>query len=331
MKTLFTLMFSCFLLFPSHAQIDTISRNLNPLLQFLSNELGMKNLILNNLIAKRCTRYLPAADHSKCQDSVSEMIKVLDSDILFPSTNPELFPSYAPQAFLFVAFKKNLIDLLSAPTTTVYMTDLQAELNEYLLGNNADLNLWDFSLKYFKTPSATARALSALFQDTSLARLHLNFLEKARIRGRQNFTQNKELLEKLLETLNMIMVSRADDLQILLYPKSVKPTLNRNMYHFYVPFYLSQVLKEKNHGHFAYVAPMLMTLTYEFITSANDYRYIYDDPATLPAHEWKIRDIYAGHQGASMGAGRLTVKEFKSLQNSFKISVKDTVKAMLAR
>ena len=332
MKTLLSILFGFSLLHSAHSQIDPATSRPNVLLQFLANDLGVKNLVLNSLIAKRCTRYLPSADHEKCQETVSEMIRLLDSDILFPSTNPELFDTYAPQAFLFVAFKKNLIDLLSAPDTTKFLNELHEELNDYLIGNNPDLNFWNFTLKYYKSPIVAAKVLSALCQDTSAARLHLNFLKRAQIRGRQNFAQNKELLEKFLETLTMVMDTRPQELQALLYPKTAKPTLNKNMYHFYVPLYLSQALKEKGSSpYMSYVAPMLMTLSYEFVTTASDYRYIFDDPTTLPNHEWKVRDIFAGHQGASMGAARKTMQELRVLQSGFKTSVKETVKAMLVR
>lgn len=332
MKTLITFLFGFSLLLPAHSQIDPATNRSNALLRFLANDLGVKNVVLYSLLAKRCSRYLPSADHGKCQETVSEMIGLLDSDILFPTTNPELFETYAPQAFLFVAFKKNLIDLLSAPDTTKFLTELHEELNDYLIGNNSELNFWDFTLKYYKSPLVAAKVLSALCQDTSAARLHLNFLKRAQIRGRQNFAQNKELLEKFLETLTVVMDTRPVELQALLYPKSARPTLNKNMYHFYVPLYLSQALKQKGATPFmSYIAPMLMTLTYEFVTTASDYRYIFDDPTTLPSHEWKVRDIFAGHQGASMGAGRKNLQELKFLQSGFKQSVKETVKAMLAR
>lgn len=331
MKTLLALLFVFSSLSPAHSQIDPATTRPNVLLEILANDLGVKNVILYSLIAKRCTRYLPATDHGQCQETVNEMIDLLDSDILFPATS-ENFAPYAPQSFLFVAFKKNLIDLLSSPDTTVFLTELQGELNDFFLGNNPNFNFWDFTLAYYKSPAQASKVLAALCQDTSMAKLHLNFLERARIRGRQNFSQNKELLERLLETLTVVMDTRAGELHHLLYPRSAKPELNKNMYHFYVPLYISHALKSRGASpYMSYVAPMLMTLSYEFITTASDYRYIFDDPATLPHHEWKVRDIFAGHQGASMGAGRKSVRELNSLQAGFKNSVKETVKVMLSR
>lgn len=304
----------------------------NVLIQILANDLGLKDVVLYNLFAKRCTRYLPSTDHKKCQESVTQLIGLLDSDILFPETQSELYEAYAPQAFLFVAFKKNLIDILSDPQTTEYLNDIQIELNNYALGENPDFNLWNFSQKFYGNSAKTIKVMSALYQDTSHARLHLNFLEKAKIRGRQNFTTNKELLQKFLESLTLIMEVRQESLHELLYPPGTQPTLNKNMYHFYVPLYLSVALREKKiDPYFSYVAPMIMTLTYEFVTAASDYRYILNDPDVLTGNEWKIRDIFAGHQGASLGAGRKTIKEYTFLKANFGMSVKNTVKAMLAR
>ncbi len=58
----------------------------------------------------------------------------------------------------------------------------------------------------------------------------------------------------------------------------------------------------------ALTAPMLLNLTYEFITLARDYRYLLRDPERLDHARTAtcLKDIYAGFSGANFGIGRIT-------------------------
>jgi hypothetical protein len=257
-----------------------------------------------------------------CRDSVSSMVKVLDPHLMFPDTN----------SFLFIAFKKNLIDVLSKKDTETYLNNLQIEMNRFLVGENQTFNLWDFTLKHYKLPEVAAKMIATLFQDTTHAKLHLAYLDKAEIRGGPVFIRNKELLSLTIDTMNSLFDYTTTGNHSHFFPRKIKANLNRGLYHFYVPLHLS--LELKAHGTkklMAFAAPFLMTLTYEFITATPDYRYVLKDPASLDPrkHEWKIRDIFAGYLGASMGVNKKITKEFKFLTESFGISTKETITALL--
>ena len=280
--------------------------------------------LLSSLIGKRCDYYLTKAKLAPCKEAVSQMVTILDTGVRIPNLT----------SYIFVAFKNDYIKLLSTDITTKYLNNLQKEMNDYLLGINPNFNLWEVTLAHYKKTELSSKVLAILFQDTSTAKLHLLYLEKARIQGNASFYVNKDLLSKTIDTMNLLFdyTKVARDFQPLFYPRSLKGTLNRAIYHFYVPMYLSMRLKTLGVSkEMAYTAALLLNLTYEFITTTSDYRYLLADPEKLDRreHDWKIKDIYAGYLGAAMGAGRNTSKELQFFMDSFDVSTKTAVKAML--
>ena len=254
--------------------------------------------------------------------------------MILPSLSQHNINPYEPQAFIFIAFKTTLIDLLGKESTTVYLNDVLEKLNRYLTSESREVNLWNLTLAHYTSEKQAAKVIAALFQDTSAAKLHLTYLERSERQTSEVYKTNKALLERTIDNINMVLDYNPDSFQELLYPEGIQKPLNRNLYHFYVPMYLGHALMDQGaSSEMAYVAPMMMTLTYEFVTAAPDYRYIFSDPAKLDpkVHEWKIKDIYAGHQGAAMAVGKKNVKSLDFLKSGFATSVAKTVKAMLAQ
>jgi hypothetical protein len=301
--------------FASHAQTNTATRYANEI----------KNFALYGLISARCERYLPEQKHSDCQRTVASMLKFIDSAMLFPSLSKPEATALAPQAFIFIAFKTTLIELLEKKSTTLYLNDVLLKIR--------DENLWEVTLQHYKTPKIAAQVMAAMFQDTSHTKLHLAYLQKSVKNPSERFVSNFELLDQTIDTINQVLDSNPEYFQALLYPPGVKTDLNKNIYHFYVPLYLGHALLEAGATQeMSYIAPMLMTLTYEFVTASPDYRYLFSDPTKLDAKQfsWKIKDISAGHQGAAMAVGKKNVKNLEFLKKSFSTSTVKTVKAMLA-
>lgn len=301
--------------FASQAQTNTATRYANEI----------KNFALYGLISARCERYLPEQKHSDCQRTVASMLKFIDSAMLFPSLSKPESQGLAPQAFIFIAFKTTSIELLEKKSTTLYLNDVLLKIR--------DENLWELTLKHYSTPKMAAKVMAALFQDTSHTKLHLAYLQKSVKKPSENFIQNFELLDQTINTINQVLDSNPEYFQELLYPPGVKTNLNKNIYHFYVPFYLAHALKENGSSlEMSYIAPMLMTLTYEFVTASDDYRYLFSDPAKLDSTKfsWKIKDISAGHQGAAMAVGKKNVRSLEFLNKSFSASTLKTVRSILA-
>jgi hypothetical protein len=312
------------------ARSDNATHQVTPIIQYLAQNQGIKNFAFYSLIAKRCSDFLVTDfDIYGCQEGVDRMIELLDSEIYFPPETGAEKSIYTPREFLFIAFKKNLIQTLSDENTTIYLNDLQSKLNGYLLGMEKEFNLWDFSLNYFQSPLETSKAISALFQDTSSTKLHLAYLEKLQVRGKLNFNLNKELLNRTIDVINIVSDYSDSRYHELFYPKSVKSGMNKSLYHFYVPLHLAMKLKHEGFSkHVASAAPFMMTLTYEFITAANDYRYLFRNPQTIP-NEWKARDIFGGLQGSMMGSGKKNLKDFEFLKTGLTSSTTETVRAIL--
>ena len=300
--------------FSSGAQTNIATRYANEL----------KNFALQGLISTRCERYLPLPKVSDCQRTVASMLKFIDSAVIVPSLEKSESLALDPQAFIFIAFKTTLIDLLKKESTTNYLNDV--------LLKGRDENLWLMTLEHYPNPKEAAQVLAALFQDTSAAKLHIHYLQKTVKKPNPKFLENIDILDHAIDLINQMLDTNPEHFKPLLFPPGTRTDLNRNIYHFYVPLYLGHALKESGvSSEMSYVAPMMMTLTYEFVTASGDYRYIFSDPKTLDLtkHAWKIKDIYAGHQGASMAVGRKNVKTLETLRKGFQKSTFSTVKLLL--
>lgn len=325
MKKILPCFFLLFLSANLHAQPNIALSRSNGLLRFLAEQKGFTQLALEIIIGKRCSRYLPSTEVYACRDAVAKMTKLLDYDILFSKkkvTNPK--------SFVFVAFKTSLKALLSQKSTTVYLDELNQTLYQFLLDEIDHLSLWDLTKKHFFSDRKTSMALAVLFQDTSLAKLHLAYLDKAGVTGNASFAENKELLSRVIDTINLILDVSESNYQKLFYPEEIQHYLNRNIYHFYVPLYLAEELKANNISiDSSYAATLMLTLTYEFVTAANDFRYIFADPKTVSSTH-KIQDIFGGYCGSNIGVRGLRFnKSFPEIQKSFNISTKNSVELLL--
>ncbi|MGE3611380.1 MAG: hypothetical protein AB7I27_17430 [Bacteriovoracaceae bacterium] len=330
------ILFTCFFVFTSLASATphATSSRVNTLLQFIANYKGIRNFGLKTLISNRCSRYLNLNDAIGCDYAVERMIQILDFDIIF--TDGEKFTSsqghWNPRAFVFVAFKKNLLQILSDPKTTEYLKNLNERLNLYLQNSDKNLNIWDVTLEFY-SPRGAAKTIAALFQDTSRMKLHLAYLEKINSGNKSSFHANKELLSRVIDNINMILDLSEDNYRKLFYPDEIWKNLNRNIYHFYVPLYLASALEESEiQRKYAYIAPFMLNLTYEFITTGKDFRYIFSDPERLDPESYigKIKDIFGGYCGSNYGIKNKNFKNsFEIIKEAFARSSSDAVDLML--
>lgn len=310
-------------------------QRVNGLLRFIAHNEALRNYALYNLIASRCNTYMDYFEKLPCKDAVKRKIEILDFDIILSDDKkPILFEqdSWKTKSFVFVAFKKDFINLLSDQRTTIFLEDLQQRLSKYLTREDTSLNIWNLALTHYKTAFEASKAMAVLFQDTSLMKLHIAYLAKADIRGSLLFNSNKALLARVLDTVNLVLDYSEETYQEIFYPRYLRSYLNRNIYHFYVPLYLSMALTKAGvQDKYAFVAPFLMTLTYEFITSANDYRYLFKDPERIdPRQLGKLRDIYGGYCGSNFGVyGLGFYRDFEILKESFARSTHDTLRFLL--
>lgn len=312
------------------------SKRVNGLLRFVAHNAALRNYALYTLIANRCNRYMNYFDQISCQEAVKHKIRILDYDIIL-SNNKNLLPiepkTWNPKSFVFVAFKNDFLELLGQKKTTEYLYDLQQQLSKFMTREISDLNIWSLTMGHYKSKFKSAQVMAVLFQDTSIMKLHLAYLDRAEIKGNTAFNTNKVLLSRVINTINLVLDLSEAHYQDLFYPRELQSHLNRNIYHFYVPLYLAMALEQKGFSpRFAYSAPLMMTLTYEFITSANDGRYFMKDPMYLDEEkeQSKLRDIFGGYCGANFGVFDMNFdRDFSYMKESFSRSTEEAVRFML--
>lgn len=314
----------------SYGNINAEGRE-NKLLQFIGGDPALRKVGLYALLATRCTRYVDFGSKSSCRDAVKKVIKLLSMDVVF--TDKES----GGDAFIFVAFKKDLYELLAQPKTTRFLVDLDEKLNQFHQNDLDRVNIWELALFHFRSEFEAAKVLAVLFQDTSVAKLHLSYLDYQGIKGGKIFQDNKAHLRRCIETINLLLDNNEDHYGTLFYPRAVKESLNRNIYHFYVPLYLSMSLAKMGVSkQNSFVAPFMLTLTYEFITASENesekFRYILVDPEKLDPveHAWKMQDIYGGYAAAFLGAkGQSTPVSLSAMKKTFATSSSEAVKLLL--
>ncbi len=310
---------------------STAASRSNGLIKFLVSYPGLRNMGLYSLLATRCTRYADFGEKATCRNAVEKEIQILDIDVIYTKSAGAQIGT--PDGFVFVAFKKSFYELLSQPRTTLFLIDLEKKLNLYFQHQLTELNIWEVALSHYKTPLEASKALAILFQDTSIKKLHLAYLDMAGMKGNKYFDENKAHLTRSIDTINLILDYSESSYRELFYPKVIQETLNRNIYHFYVPLYLSLALMKNGVDRkSAFIAPFMLTLTYEFITAADDYRYLIWDPSHLDPrkHEWKMKDIYGGYSGTIFGTRNTKAPvSLEIMKQTFARSTEEAVSLLL--
>ncbi len=306
----------------------------NDILKFIAESGFLRNVALHSLINTRCERYAPTTQiYYSCSESVSALLELLDFDIKVIQTEGTPNPnSWKPEAFVFVAFKQNLLQVLRSPKTSKYLEELNRNLDTKIFNPSHDFSIWDFTKKFFGSESMAISVIAALFQDTSPLMLHVQFLEYNKIPGNQTFQTNKAELVRSIELINQILDSSEENFGEIFYPKQFQGKLNRSIYHFFVPLYLAKAMSDNGYSKtMSKIAPFMLTLTYEFITASDSYDYLFIDPGFLDSreHAWKLKDIYGGYSGSHFAVKEKAFKAFDTMSNLFDQSTEKAVKHML--
>lgn len=306
----------------------------NDILRFIAESGFLRDVALHSMINTRCERYATTRQVlNECSYTVASMLDLLDYDIKIIQREGVPNPnSWKPDAFVFAAFKKNLLELLRSPKTSKYLQKLNEELSTVIFNPSHKFSIWDFSTKFYGSEELATAAIAALFQDTSTLMLHIQYLEYTKVPGNQTFQNNKAELIQVIQMINQVLDANEENFGALFYPKQFQGKLNRSIYHFFVPLYLAQTLK--NHGFstvMSKTAPFMLTLMYEFITASESYDYLFNDPEYLDStkHAWKLKDIYGGYCGSHFAVKEKSYKNFSDMSSKFDRSTVDSVKFLL--
>lgn len=231
-----------------------------------------------------------------CDKSTSQLLSKLDFKIF------DTLEGYKVK----VIFHKKLIELMNQKKTeTIFL----ALLKMIQFKNSRPFNLFEF-LKESPINLSKENAvefLATIFQDTNGTQ-HLFYLYDLKNRGtwKNNYQMNKnlELLSKILPTFQEAFYDfHETNYNILfnniqLYPKELKKLFDQSfqpaLYHFYIPAYLSQLLKKnKLQNYYAFISPFSLRLLYEYLFNpSNGINDLNSLLITLGSQDIPIRSPY---------------------------------------
>jgi hypothetical protein len=306
------------------------------IVKFFAENRTLRTFLLQRLLNVRCERYLGLWDEMLCGEALWSMIKVLDFDVKIVSPGSD--DNWRPDSFVFIAFKTQLINQLNTAGTTVYLNNVMMKLSAWRADPVKNkFNLWDETVRFFGTTRAAATVIASLLQDTSISQSHLEYLAQEKITGNQHFKTNVNLLNTLtnVNLLNTLITFLQDIMSIdptgfnrVMFPSVYAGQFNNNPYHLYVPMHLSSRLSQSGMlTRFAVIAPSILSMTYEFISTKEDLTYLYSDPTRISS-EYKIKDIRSGHTGARLGVGLKSGHTLAALKSLFSRSTREAVKAI---
>jgi hypothetical protein len=317
-----------------HAPTATEKARSNDILRFIAESGFLRDVALHSLINTRCERYAVSKQVANdCSYSVAAMLDLLDYDLkIVQSQGTPNSNSWKPEAFVFIAFKKNFLELMKSPKTGKYLQKLNEELSAVIFNPTHKFSIWDFTIKFYGSEELATTVIASLFQDTSMLMLHVQYLDYIKYPGNNTYQANRTDLIQVIQLINQILDTSEDNFGHLFYPKQFQNKLNRSIYHFFVPLYLAQTLK--SHGFSTLMSkttPFMLTLTYEFITASEGYDYLFNDPAYLDSrkHDWKLKDIYGGYCGSHFAMKEKSFKNFSDMSSRFDQSTVNSVKFLL--
>jgi hypothetical protein len=290
----------------------------------------LKEFSLKLVLGNRCFLYLPLLDALDCQQATSVLVDLLDYDLVESNLKTN---KNNPPSFLFIAFKSELTDFISKENSFLLLESLNEELFKTAVNPKKGKNLWMVMLDLTNQQVDKASSLMGiLFQDTTRAQVHLAFLKREQVPRTPTFTKNLEKLAQVLDHVANITQTHPENFHDLFFPKNKALGVNNSIYHFYVPFYLTQKILSKGYSPtIARLAPLILTLSYEFFSMEGSSPYIFNDPDSLDSkiYAWKLMDIYAGYSGGLYGINKNNKMTLQDLMDLFEVSSSSAIQEMI--
>lgn len=245
---------------------------------------SLPQFVLNKSLNQRCHSYF-SQNLEECFEANAQLIQTLDFDLkVLDSTN---------KIYDFISFKNLTITKFSDKGTQSYLRHLKIILDQVLTNNYQNFNLWNFTLQYFSEDDALS-ILTSLFQDTSDAMTHINYLNKYHTNASSLFLENLKNLESVIRQIHLLQSYRTKDIPDLIFPTQSKKVLSSTLYHFYVPLYLAKSLQDKFSNHIAGNIPVIFIAVYEMVSHENRIEYLIYDPLYFRSVNG-IKDIYSAY------------------------------------
>jgi hypothetical protein len=316
---IFTL-FSGFLRAQTHSELGSI----------LVADKELREFSLKFVLGNRCFLYLPLFDALDCQQATSVLVELLDYDLMESDLKADKNNN---PSFLFIAFKSELTDFLSKEDSFLLLESLNEELFKAAVNPKKGKNLWKLMLALtHQSPEKASALMGILFQDTTRDQVHLAFLKRENTLRTPTFTKNLEKLAQVLDHVANITQGQPENFNALFFPKNKAQGVNNSIYHFYVPFYLTQkILSQGFSPTIARLAPLILTLSYEFFSMEGSSPYVLSDPDSLDSkiYAWKLMDIYAGYCGGLYGISQNDKMTLQDLTDLFEQSSSSAIQEMI--
>lgn len=300
------------------------------ILKFIAHTKVLRDISLYQIMKSRCNRY--SHKKSNCNEAIASLVQALDFDMKILDSDGQVNPDkpWEVEKFVFAAFKGIFIKLLNSKKIEDYLTNIRNTFNKDIQ-EVKQFNLWNYTLNYFdRDVYVSAGVIATLFQDTSNAVTHLEYIRNIMPNHSDQMEENLSILTDIIIKISLLEEDNNKLAKTILFPRSINSTYLTSMYHFFVPYFLTQRLSR----HFGISvfhskeASMMLNLSYEFASSADDYSYIFKDPESLSLkdNQNKLQDIYTGYMAVNYATDEVfATTSFFELATAFSFSTYDAV------
>ncbi len=243
-------------------------------------------------------------EYDHCLSRIEDLLRILNF-----KTNPSMGSIGG------VAFYDTLIKLIKDHRTWDYLSQLTKKLQK-VVDEGDEVNLYDFTLRYFKDKNKSIEVIAVLFQDNS-SNMHLDMIWDKLRPHQQNILEN--ISQKILVANSKLEFRK----RIHFYPKIIaqEKKFLPNLYHFYVPLYLSLKLHEEAEDLFAFSLPVLLTINYKYLDDVGIYESLRNDRQIGPDKIHLVNAIFMSLKGAIHGSELID----KTLNNTYPRSYFSTI------
>lgn len=278
------------------------------LVEFLRQDQRVQDGLLKLLIEQRCTTYLSVGflddrdqhvKHKDCQWMGRNLLRLLDSR-LFTFRHPLSHKDVRLPA----VFVTDLVQLAKDPRAR-YFVKTFLQKSDMAANGLGDLDPYGLALEVTGNQDEALRFMAVLFQDTSPAKTHVEWL-------RQNTgADESEFVNELGQAMDRWAAIESGHFRLqsrfLRFPSELaafNQGQHNRAYHFYVPAYLSRLLLAKSpirSPRTAFLGPFLMNYLYECLHEGNPIVRGIEEPQHFDADS--AGDVAMGYEGSGWATG----------------------------
>lgn len=294
--------------------------------------------LISPLIKSRCQKYENKHIVDQIVDGLVDPFVELDCDkatsLMLSSLDFKIFTSQEGYKVKVIFYKK-LMEIMKQKKTGIILSALLKKIEHK---NSSPFNLYSFLREHPQnlTKEEAVEFLATLFQDTNGTQ-HLFYLNDYKNQNpskiNAQYLLNLDYLQKILPTFQEafydFQMTSYNNLfnNLQLYPleqrKLFAQSFQPAIYHFYIPAYLSQILKKNNlQNYYAFIAPFSLRLLYEYLFNPSngitDWNSLLITLGTLDpgiTSYYKQVDLFLSLKGTLWSLGIIEDLDFNQFSN----------------